>query len=57
MKLIFGFRFDTLWDTWHNPPWGGGGGGGGADQPHTPETEIPNMALEWFRPMQFYFMI
>ena len=30
---------------------------GGPDQPHTPETEIPNMALEWFRPMQFYSLI
>ena len=30
---------------------GGGGGGGGRPGPH-PETEIPNMALEWARTMQ-----
>ena len=35
---------------------GGGGGGGGRPGPH-PETEIPNMALEWARPMQFYSMV
>ena len=34
------------------PMGGGGGGGGGRPAPH-PGTEIPNMALEWFRPMQF----
>ena len=35
---------------------GGGGGGGSRPGPH-PGTEIPNMALEWFRQMQFNSMM
>ena len=34
------------------PSWGGG-----ADQVHTPKTEIPNMALEFVRQMQFNSMV
>ena len=34
----------------------GGGGGGGRPGPH-PETEIPNMALEFIRQMQFNSMM
>ena len=40
------------------PLMGGGGGGGGGSRPGPhPGTEIPNMALEWFRQMQFNSMM
>ena len=35
---------------------GGGGGGGGHALPHR-GTEIPNMTLEWARPIQIHSLI
>ena len=35
MKLIFDFRFDTFWYTWHNLH-----DGGRPDQPHPPELKF-----------------
>ena len=51
LKLNKCFRLTTMWYTWNYPSWGGSRPG-----PH-PGTEIPNMALEWFRQMQFNSMM
>ena len=51
LKLNKCCRLTTIWYTWNYPSWGG------ADQAPHPETEIPNMALEFVRQMQFNSMM